>query len=361
MMRKLLINGYFLCQCIGGVERYAVEITRRLDGLSSSGEISIIVPGDIPEENIPEYKNITVIRHDKIRPRIYWQMIILQWFLIKNRKYIVLEFENATLPLAPGIVFLHDIYYKFFPDDFTSKHDKHIRLYNKLQYRLISKTAKQIVTVSEFSKDQIVKTYRVKPDRIAVIYNGWDHYKDIISDLSIFDEFPILAKVPFYFSLGNLSKRKNIKCIIEYAAKHPDYLFAVSGLSSESVKGTELDKPGNFFNVILLDYLSDGKVKALMEKCRAFIMPSYYEGFGLPPLEALSCGADIIVAKSASLPEIYGKTARYIDPFDVNIDLEELLCQKVDTPDELLKKYSFNTAAEQVYTLIQKFTNKKEK
>jgi glycosyltransferase involved in cell wall biosynthesis len=105
-----------------------------------------------------------------------------------------------------------------------------------------------------------------------------------------------------------------------------------------------------------LGYLDDAKVKALMEKCRAFILPSYYEGFGLTPLEALSCGAEIIIANAASLPEIYGKTAHYIDPFDTNIDLEKLLQEPVESPDGILEKYSYDTAAKQVYGLIRDFS-----
>jgi glycosyltransferase involved in cell wall biosynthesis len=89
-----------------------------------------------------------------------------------------------------------------------------------------------------------------------------------------------------------------------------------------------------------------------MEKCRAFLMPSYYEGFGIPPLEALSCGAEIIISNAASLPEIYGNTAHYIDPFNTNIDLEELLKEPVEDPGEILKKYTYDTAAKQVYDII---------
>ena len=69
-------------------------------------------------------------------------------------------------------------------------------------------------------------------------------------------------------------------------------------------------------NVILLGYVSDEEVKALMQKCKAFVFPSYYEGFGIPPLEALSAGARIIIARSASLPEIYGNAALYIDAYN---------------------------------------------
>jgi glycosyltransferase involved in cell wall biosynthesis len=106
-------------------------------------------------------------------------------------------------------------------------------------------------------------------------------------------------------------------------------------------------------NILLPGYLDDGKVKALMERCKAFILPSYYEGFGLTPLEALSCGAKIIVANAASLPEIYGKTAHYIDPFDTEVDLDKLLQEPVEDPDAILEKYSYDTSALQVYTIIK--------
>ncbi|MDR0322996.1 MAG: glycosyltransferase family 4 protein, partial [Treponema sp.] len=221
------------------------------------------------------------------------------------------------------------------------------------------KTAKQIVTVSHFSKDQITQTYRINPDRITVIYNGWDHFLNVKPDYFIFSKFPVLQP-PFYFSLGSLSKRKNIKWIVEYAKKNPDSIFVISGISLSTVKVDELLStiPKN---IMLLGYLEDSCVKALMEKCKAFILPSYYEGFGITPLEALSCGTKIIVAKAASLPEIYGNAAYYIDPFDTNIDLDELLKQTVEPPDETLKKYSYDKSAEQVHSIIKEFSKLRNK
>jgi glycosyltransferase involved in cell wall biosynthesis len=176
----------------------------------------------------------------------------------------------------------------------------------------------------------------------------------IKADYTIFNDHPELKTGEYFFSLGSLSKRKNIKWIIEYAKKNQNYVFALSGISLPTVKASELDASVPK-NVILLGYLDDSKVKAIMTRCKAFILPSYYEGFGLTPLEALSCGAKIIVAKAASLPEIYGNTAHYIDPFDTGIDLEELLKQKVAPSDEILKKYSYDTSARQVYEMIKKY------
>jgi glycosyltransferase involved in cell wall biosynthesis len=279
-------------------------------------------------------------------------MLTLQFFLFTHRKYTVLEFGNNCLPFTPGIVFLHDIYCELFPKDFTSIRDKLTMLYSRIQYRLTVFFAKKIITVSEYSKNEISRTFNIDPLKIDVIYNSADHMRSINADFSVFDDFPVLNEKPFFFSLGSLSRRKNIKWIIEYAKKNPERIFAVSGVSLSVLKPDELkgELPGN---IIFAGYLNDSKIKALMMKCRAFIMPSYYEGFGLTPLEALSCGAKIIVSKAASLPEIYGNTACYIDPFDTNTNLDELLKQPVDSPDEILKKYSYDTAVQKVYNIIR--------
>jgi glycosyltransferase involved in cell wall biosynthesis len=322
----------------------------RLDEISKKNEIGIIISNDAM--NVPSFKNLKVINYEKnITSFPKWQQFILPKILWKM-KAIALDFGNACSLFYPGITFLHDIYCEMFPGDFKTKKEKHERFYFRVLYRIIAYRAKKIATVSNFCKNQITSKYHINPKRIAVIYSSWNHFMHIKGDYSIFNDFPVLSK-PFYFSLGSLSKRKNIKWIFEYALKNTASLFAISGTSLNTVKVDELldSIPPN---VIMLGYLDDCKVKALMEKCKAFVHPSYYEGFGLPPLEALSCGAQIIISNAASLPEIYGKTAHYIDPYDTDVDLDELLSQPVEPPDEILKKYSYDTSARQLYEIIQK-------
>ena len=355
-MKKVLINGDFLSRRLTGIERYAHEITMRLDKLSQKREISIVIPSYVID--VPEYNNLEVIRLEKkSKSNIRWQMLTLQGFLLKNKKYTILEFGNTCIPFAPGIVFLHDIYCEFFPEDFISKRDKFTRLYSRIQYLLITHLAKKIVTVSEYSREEISKTFKINSDKINVIYSSADHMRSINADYSIIEKFPALSGKEFYFSLGSLSKRKNMQWIINYAKDNPSSTFAISGTSLSTVKVKELETnlPPN---IILLGYLDDSNVKALMEKCKAFLLPSYYEGFGLTPLEALVCGAKIVVAKAASLPEIYGNTAHYIDPNNHNIDLDELLKQHVDEPGETIKKFSYDTSSEKVYKIIKEYTKK---
>jgi glycosyltransferase involved in cell wall biosynthesis len=213
--------------------------------------------------------------------------------------------------------------------------------------------AKKIITVSNFSKNQILDKFKIKKNSVEVIYSSWNHFERIAPDYSLFDDFPALSK-PYFFSLGSLSKRKNIKWIIEYARKNPNALFAISGTQLPTVQVDEL-KNKELSNILLLGYLSDSRVKAVMEKCKAFLLPSYYEGFGLTPLEALSCKVPIVVSNAASLPEIYGNTAHYIDPFNTDIDLDLLLKEPVDPSDDLLAKYSYEKSAASLYNLIKEF------
>jgi glycosyltransferase involved in cell wall biosynthesis len=351
-MKKILINGDFFCRRLTGIERYAYEITIRLDSISRPNEIAIIIPRNA--ENIPEFKNLSVIRlPGKIKSHLWWQMITLQFFLMTHKEYLILEFGNTCLPFAPGIVFLHDIYCEFFPEDFISLRDRIIRIYNRRQYRLISKKAKKIITVSYFTRNQVAEKFGVKMEKISVIYSSWEHFKVIQADYAVFGEHPLLKKGEYFFSLGSLSKRKNIKWIIDYAKKNQDAIFAISGTGLSTVKADELNDISALKNLILLGYLDDSAIKALMENCKAFLLPSYYEGFGLTPLEALSCGAKAIVANAASLPEIYGDTVHYIDPFNTDVDLDKMLCEPVEKPDAILKKYSYDTSAKQVYDLIR--------
>lgn len=91
--------------------------------------------------------------------------------------------------------------------------------------------------------------------------------------------------------------------------------------------------------------MQDGENKALMQHCKAFLHPAVFEGFGIPPLEALSQGAPILLSNASCLPELYGKTARYFDPYDYDVDLDALLSQPVEPAGEVLEKFSWDRTA----------------
>ena len=353
----ILINGNFLCRSLTGIERFAFEICACLDNLlseknSGSLEISLLVPANA--NVFPDYKNISLIPATTLKSFPKWDLFYFPK-VCKKLGATPLNFSN-TAPLGKncGYAFLHDIYAKDFPEDFTSFKDKLILFYSCLHYRNIARNAKKIFTVSQFSKNQIEKAYHVKSDKIFVIPNGWDHFKKIEEDDKIFEKFPKLSDSPFFFTLGSLQKRKNLKWIMNYAKNHPEENFAISGKVIGGMKTQELDALKNLNNVTLLGYVSDGEVKSLMKKCLAFVFPSYYEGFGIPPLEALSVGAKIIVSKSASLPEIYGNSAIYINPDNTTCNLTELSQESFSIEDinSVLSKFTYSNSAKMLYNVL---------
>lgn len=353
---KILINGNFLNRNLTGIERFSWEVCKRLDSLlENNDEVYMLVSAN--PKLLPEYKNIKIIRSQKIIKAFpAWDLVEFPKHCKKNG-LTGLNFSN-TAPFGKncGYAFLHDIYAKIFPEDFSGLKDKLVKIYSCMNYKNIAKNAKHIFTVSNFSKNQISEIYKIPNEKISAIPNGWDHFKNIKEDDRIFSKFPLLKKDSFYFTLGSLSKRKNLAWIAKYAKNHPDQIFAVSGKAISGLVPKELEQLKTLKNVVLVGYVSDEEVKALMKNCKAFVFPSYYEGFGIPPLEALSVGAKIIVAQAASLPEIYGTCAHYILPDDININLEEVLKESTTPPEEILKKYTYDNAASELYRTLKELS-----
>lgn len=354
MKNKIIaINGESWCRKLTGIERLAIEVTTYLDDLVQPGQIELIVPSNA--QNLPALKNIKIVQlpvEAHFMPK--WTQIHFQRYVIKNRR-LSLNYSNTAPYFCPGIEFIHDIYCKLYPEDLKTKRDKLIYIYSTLMYKVIARRAKEILTVSEYTKKTIIDTYGTKPERISVVYSGVSGYDKIEPDFSIFDKLPVLREKEFYFTLGSLSKRKNLKWICQHAKLYPNELFAVSGKPLPTVVPPELEEMKNLSNVIMTGYLSDQEVKALLSKAKAFIFPTYFEGFGLPPLEALSCGCPVIISNKTCLPEIYGKVAHYIDPEMPDVNLDDLLKEPVEGPVALLKNLTLKNTAERMFKILSKY------
>lgn len=352
-----LINPNFLCRSLTGIERFAFETCKRLDLLiKPEDDVSILLPSNV--KTIPDYKNIKIIYTNKpLKSFPLWDLFqFAHW--CRKLKATGINFSN-TAPLGRecGISFIHDIYAKQYPQDFISKKEKLVRLYSCFNYWNIARHAKMVLTVSDFSCMQIQKVYKVAPSRIEVIPNGWEHFENVECGLFA-DSEGFLTPGTFYFTLGSLQKRKNLGWIAKYAAAHQTEKFAISGKAVSGFVSGEIAVLKSLHNVKLLGYITDSQVKWLMKNCKAFVFPSYYEGFGIPPLEALSVGAKIIIGKAASLPEIYKDSAVYIDPYNSDCNLEDLIshypsnCNQ--SAEAVLNEYTYDKAAQKLYNILHK-------
>ena len=342
---KYAFNGYLFSQRQTGVMRYAKEILLGIDKICRDNEFVLVVPEYA--DKIPDLKRIKIVHHGKTRGNMWEQIDFLSY--LKKTDVDSVNFNN-TMPLfQPGIIVIHDIAYKIHPEFGTSLHGKISNAYHRAIFSSISKNVKPIVTVSYFSKYQLIDEYKIDPKRIYVISNAWQHMDRCGYDESIINQHG-LNKGEFFFSLGSLSAMKNTKWIIEVAKKNPAYQFVLAGAQA-------LNSRENFImpkNVTAVGFITDEQIKALIKECKAFIYPSIYDGFGIPPLEALSQGVKVICSNAACLPEIYGSSVIYIDPYDSNVNIEELIKQHVEDPRGVLEKYSWDKSAAEFYELLQR-------
>ena len=340
---RFVFNGYLFTQRQTGVMRYARETLIELDKICQKQEFALVVPEYAT--SIPTLNNIEIIKYGKIKGNL-WEQIDFAKFLRRN-KLISVNFNN-TMPITnPGVIFIHDIAYKLHPEFGSSLHGKISNLYHKIIFRRAKNSNVPIVTVSYFSKYQIVDFYKITPSRIHVIGSAWQHINSKGYDDSVFNLYPI-EKKDYYLSIGSLSKMKNTRWFIEVARKQTDKIFVLCGAQSFS-SGEDFQMPEN---VICTGFISDEQIKSLIRECKAFIYPSIYDGFGLPPMEALSQGVDVICSNAACLPEIYKNSVHYIDPYDTDVDLEEILLENIDESSYVLDSYSWEKTAKKLYNLL---------
>lgn len=337
---KVIINGRFLLHRITGVERYAREILLELDKIIQSGEIELAVPPEI--QNIPDYKNIKTTKVGKLKNRL-WEHISFPAY-VKKKKAVSLNLCNTAPLIEPGIVCIHDMKIKAHPEYFSKK----FLLWYNLLFGNAIKHAKKIITVSEFSKNEITKYYRVNMDKIVVIPNAWQHYNRVQYDENTLKKYK-LEKDGYFFAIGSMDPNKNFKWVAEAAKRMPDQVYAIAGLINKKVfaNGLGFELPSN---VKLLGYVEDKEAKTLMRDCKAFLFPSIYEGFGIPPLEAMCAGCkNIMVSDTEVMHEIFENSVVYL-----NTESSVNKFEYVDY-EKILKKYSWMKSAEQLYRLIKEF------
>lgn len=338
--KRFLIDGRFLESMSTGVDRYACETIKELDKICAGVDISILVPSGIRRSNTPaaqiaaSLKNIKVIYAGS---RGMWTQGVFAMHALLQRA-VPVNLCNEVSVMAPGgIVCLHDVCYadcpEFFPEEET-------RWFLKI-YRRIARKAKVILTVSEFSKQRIIETLGVSGDSVVVAGNGWQHFADIEPNEYIFDRLKGIEKGRYFFTLSSANKNKNIDWVIRASQYNPQEEFVIGGRRLDRI--IEFSK---YPNVHYAGAVTDEEAKALMMHCKAFLFPSWYEGFGIPPLEALSAGAQIVVSDRASLPEVFGKAAHYIAPDNPVVHFESLLNEETSGSGEVLRKYSWAKTAE---------------
>lgn len=276
----------------------------------------------------------------------------------------VLHVQYTAPPFcpAPVVATIHDLAFEHMPETFTRRGSLQL----KLTVRRTARRAAKIATVSEYSRQDILRTYKLPPEKITVTYNGIESHfteqteseaetKDVRQRFGIEGDF-LLA-------VGSLQPRKNLVRLIrvysQLRSENPDFApqLVIVGrklwLADEIF--AEIRQQRWADDVILTGYVPDQDLPKLYRAATAFVYPSLFEGFGLPPLEAMACGTPVLTSNVSSLPEVTGEAALLIDPKNES-ELAAALLRITDDHNlraqlrrrgiEQAKKFTWRTAAE---------------
>lgn len=310
-----------------GVEWYAYQVIQGMKHLPDAQNHSWLLYTNDPlmmglEKNPTNWHEVAL----RWPPKYLWTQLRLSWE-IKRHTPDVLFIPAHVLPRSippKSVVTIHDVGFYRMPELYPSKQVK----WHDMMTKDTVKRASRILTVSEFSKRELIECYGAHPEQVFVTPLGINH--DVYKPMSFEAAKPILDRfhlpTPYLAYVGRREPKKNVGYLIEAFCRYkqqrglgdPLHLVLVG---PPGTNAAELDAQiaksdcKNFIHVV--GYVNEEEKVAILSQAYAYIHPSWYEGFGLPPLEAMACGSVSICSRVASLPEVVGEgNAIWIDPKD---------------------------------------------
>jgi glycosyltransferase involved in cell wall biosynthesis len=354
---KLCINGKFFCQRITGTQRYARELLHQFDRLLATEDyrrlaIEVLVPKSMPSfaPPMPNYANLRIQAVGRMSGT-RWEQMELPYYC---RGQVLLTLSGGAPILHPrNVVALHDAAVAAAPDGYSFAY----RIWHKNICRHMAQTAEHIFTNSNFSKSEIVKWYGADPQKISVVPLGSDHVLRSATDPSTLKRFGLSEK--YILAVSSHNPNKNFQRIMQ-AFSYLDHStqLVIAGGHDSRIYRNGLQFPAG---VRALGYVSDAELKALYENAACFVFVSLYEGFGLPPLEAMSCGCPVVLSRAASLPELFEGAACFCDPYspeDIARAIQRTLESPPLPPCELkafANKFRWERCARQTLKVLDRF------
>lgn len=316
-------------------------------------------------------KNVTPV---VLSPPARHPLLFILWFdwalpsALKKHNIDVFFSPDGYLSLRtkiPQIATIHDINFEHYPEDIP----RMPRLYLRHFFPKFAKKAKHIITVSEYSKKDLVETYDVPKEKITAIWNGAsDQFTPLASQKQAVIRRQESQGNPYFLFVGSLHPRKNLSRLLAaynlYLERNPDSPYDLM------IVGAALWKEENFTKQLdektkqrihFKGHLPLSQLTKIVASAHVFIYVPYFEGFGIPLVEAMQCGVPILSGNLTSLPEVAGDAALYCDPFSVEDIAAKLayLAQDEETRADLSAKgkqrailFSWDIAADQVWDVL---------
>lgn len=353
----LYINGRFLTQGTTGVQRYAIELLKAMDVQLSRAAPS---PEGWPacEILVPRGTTVPPLHFIRARPvgRLsgqLWEQIELPFH---SRQGLLFNPCNvAPLVKRNKVVTLHDAAVFTHAEAYTGLFGRWYRF----MLKRLCRSGTPVITVSEFARGELMFRCGLPLENSVVIYHGHEHIHQVPADDGILDRLG-LRGTRFALAVSSQNPTKNLAglSLALELLESPDFSVVVAGGKNHRIFNGDANPWPPF--VHRAGYVNDGELRTLYESTACFVFPSLYEGFGIPPIEALACGATVLAADIPPLREVYGQALRYCDPADPHAIATGLLdAMKSESRDETaiaacLHKLTWAHCAEQTLQFIGK-------
>ncbi len=301
MSKEVYINARFLTQTTTGVQRFAIEIAKKLHQFNPL--IKFIAPGNVIHPALA--KELGVISIGFLKGHL-WEQIELPIYLMKMGNPLLINFCNtAPLLYKNKIVSIHDLAFIVNPKWFS----KPFAFFYNFLIPKIAKSSKHVITVSNSSKNEIIAHFGIEANKVSVVYNGIT-FKTFSEEKQV----KSLLTSKYFLTVSSFDPRKNVQKLIDaFITWNPkDLKLVVIGGKNNNFSEASITAHDS---IVALGYVSDQELINYYQHAICFVYPSLYEGFGLPPLEALALGTNVIASEIQSIREVCNESIlQYFDP-----------------------------------------------
>ncbi|MFH0930150.1 MAG: glycosyltransferase family 1 protein [Candidatus Moraniibacteriota bacterium] len=351
-----------------GIEEYSYQVIKNLRELLINEQVILFLDQRVNEKKYIDFDLPENWKVKFLRAPIFWTQARLSLEMLFH-PVDVLFVPAHTVPLIHPrntIVTIHGLEYEFCPKAYSLFG----RLYMRWSIRKSCHWAKRVIAVSENTKQDLMRLYKVSEGKIEVIYEGIGNSNFQFSIFNFQKIFNDKVFKPYFLFVGRLEERKNIVGIIsvfeilkdKYNLSHKLVLAGKFGYGGEKIKD-KIDQSKYKDDIILPGYVSDEDKFALMKKADVFLFPTFYEGFGLPILEAQSVGTPVVTSNISSMPEVAGESTVLVDPTKPEEIVEaayKLISNEFYKNDIIekgyqnIKRFSWEKCAREIADIIKK-------
>ena len=333
---RIGLDGIPLASTKTGIGHYTLELSRALARIDPEDEFELISPYRFSssfEQNPPNLRAVEAAR------RRFWWFVGLPLYL-RRHPLSLFHGTNYEIPMwskCPTVLTIHDLSLLVHPET----HEPHVVRRARYRLPLMARSATKIITATEFMKREVSEHFKIDPARIAVTpYAQRQNFHPLSRGETEQMRARFEIEDVFVLFVGTIEPRKNLITLLRAFAEVIRTTELRPQLVIAGKKGWLMDEMSNYINsedlsarIKFTGYITDEDLGALYSSCTVCVYPSLYEGFGLPPLEAMACGAPVIASNVPSLFESTGKAALLVPPTDVQ-QLSQAIAEMIRNPEK---------------------------